>query len=80
MNDEYNHYSDLPKGIVNVVCFPRFIGAMTGVEHATQDVDGNVTVFYEGGTKESRHCPNINIVDDDISPTAIVSAVQSDRL
>jgi len=78
MNESYNHYSDLPEGIVNIIAPPRIQTMMSAVLDARQDSSGRITLTYTDGSKESA-ASTTNIADPTVAFFAIVEEVQSKR-
>ena len=80
MNDCYSHYSKLPGGKVNIVIPSKFESLITGVSTITQDSSGKIEVIYTDGVRESVIGEEMNISDDTLSITDIVTKVQYNRL
>jgi hypothetical protein len=79
MNATVPKFAELAAGEVNLLVPPRIVAMMTGVQRATQDATGAITLLYDDFTQETARFampPEMAEMENFFS---VVSLVQSQR-
>lgn len=78
----YKSYKDLPDKMAHFLVPTKAIGMMCGVDYASQDNSGEISLIYADGSIEKATVKGMDLcsLPEDFSFFDLVSAVQKERV